>query len=90
MGAVTPLGNSVEETWKKIVEGQSGVGPLTRRDSEKFPVKVAAEATEFNPEDFMDKRDARRMDRFTQFAVAASIMAVKDANLDITEEIARA
>ncbi|ANX12042.1 beta-ketoacyl-[acyl-carrier-protein] synthase II [Fictibacillus arsenicus] len=88
LGAVTPLGNSVEETWKKILEGQSGVGPLTRRNAEKFPVKVAAEATEFDPTDFMDKRDARRMDRFTQFAVAASLMAVKDANLEITEDIA--
>ena len=53
LGAVTPLGNSVEETWKKIVEGQSGVGPLTRRNAEKFPVKVAAEATEFDPTEFM-------------------------------------
>ncbi|MFC7371789.1 beta-ketoacyl-ACP synthase II [Fictibacillus iocasae] len=88
IGAVTPLGNSAEETWRNIIEGKSGVGELTRRDKEKFPVKVAAEATDFNPEDFMDKRDARRMDRFTQFAVAASQMAVKDANLEITDEIA--
>ncbi|SDM59331.1 3-oxoacyl-[acyl-carrier-protein] synthase II [Fictibacillus solisalsi] len=88
MGAISPLGNSVEETWNRIIAGESGVGPLTRRDAEKFPVKVAAEATEFDPHEYMDRKEARKMDRFTQFAIAASKMAVADAGLDITDEIA--
>lgn len=88
MGAISPLGNSVEETWNRIIAGESGVGPLTRRDPEKFPVKVAAEATEFDPHEYMDRKEARKMDRFTQFAIAASKMAVADAELDITDEIA--
>lgn len=88
LGAVTPIGLNVNEAWENAIKGVSGVGPLTRVDSEKFPAKVAAEITNFNAEDFMDKKEARRMDRFTQYAIAASFMAVKDANLDITDEIA--
>ncbi len=88
LGAVTPIGLNVNEAWENAIKGVSGVGPLTRVDSEKFPAKVAAEITNFNAEDFMDKKEARRMDRFTQYAIAASLMAVKDANLEITEEIA--
>lgn len=88
LGAVTPIGLNVNEAWENAIKGVSGVGPLTRVDSEKFPAKVAAEITNFNAEDFMDKKEARRMDRFTQYAIAASFMAVKDANLEITDEIA--
>ena len=86
IGAVTPLGNDAETTWKNIVEGKSGIGPLTRVNADEYPAKVAAESTDFNPEAFMDRKDARKMDRFTQFAVASAIMAVKDANLTINEE----
>ncbi|WP_026676111.1 beta-ketoacyl-ACP synthase II [Fictibacillus gelatini] len=88
LGAVTSLGNSVEEIWKRIIAGQSGIGELTRRDASKFPVKVASEANEFDPHQFIDRKEARKMDRFTQFAVASTQMAVKDANLEITEDIA--
>ncbi len=88
LGAVTPIGLNVNEAWENAIKGVSGVGPLTRVDIEKFPAKVAAEITNFNAEDFMDKKEARRMDRFTQYAIAASFMAVKDANLEITDEIA--
>ncbi|WP_394235428.1 beta-ketoacyl-ACP synthase II [Niallia oryzisoli] len=86
IGAVTPLGNDVETTWNNIVAGVSGIGPLTRVNADDFPAKVAAEVKNFEPGDFIDKKDARKMDRFTQFAVAASLMAVKDAGLDINEE----
>ncbi|WP_042455272.1 beta-ketoacyl-ACP synthase II [Neobacillus dielmonensis] len=86
VGAVTPLGNDVETTWKGILEGKSGIGPLTRVNADEYPAKVAAEVKEFNPELFMDRKDARKMDRFTQFAVASALMAVKDANLTIDEE----
>jgi 3-oxoacyl-[acyl-carrier-protein] synthase II len=86
LGAVTPLGNDVETTWNNIVTGVSGIGPLTRVNADDFPAKVAAEVKDFDPTAYLDKKDARKMDRFAQFAVAASIMAVKDADLDINEE----
>ena len=86
VGAITPLGNDVETTWNNIVSGVSGIGPLTRVNADDFPAKVAAEVKDFGPTAYLDKKDARKMDRFAQFAVAASIMAVKDADLDINEE----
>lgn len=86
IGAVTPLGNNVETTWKNILAGVSGVGPLTRVNADEYPAKVAAELKDFNVEDFIDKKDARKMDRFTHYAVAASLMAVKDADLTINDE----
>lgn len=86
VGAITPLGNDVETTWNNIVSGVSGIGPLTRVNADDFPAKVAAEVKGFDPTVYLDKKDARKMDRFAQFAVAASIMAVKDADLDINEE----
>lgn len=86
VGAVTPLGNDVETTWKGILEGKSGIGPLTRVNADEYPAKVAAQINDFNPETFMDRKDARKMDRFTQYAVAASLMAVEDAKLIINEE----
>ena len=87
IGAITPLGNDTETTWNNLVAGVSGIGPLTRVNADDFPAKVAAEVKDFDPSAFMEKKDARKMDRFTQFAVAASIMAVKDSGLDINEEI---
>src|SRR5687768_7467425 len=86
LGAVTPLGNDVETTWKGIIEGKSGIGPLTRVNAEEYPAKVAAQINDFNPESFMDRKDARKMDRFTQYAVASALMAVEDAKLTITDE----
>jgi 3-oxoacyl-[acyl-carrier-protein] synthase II len=86
VGAVTPLGNDVETTWKNIIEGKSGVGPLTRVNADEYPAKVAAELKDFNPEAYVEKKEARKMDRFTQYAVAASMMAVKDADLTINED----
>ncbi|CAG9609183.1 beta-ketoacyl-ACP synthase II [Pseudoneobacillus rhizosphaerae] len=86
VGAVTPLGSNVETTWSNIKNGVSGVKPLTRVNADEYPAKVAAEITDFNVEEFIDKKDARKMDRFTHYAVAASLMAVKDADLTINEE----
>ncbi len=86
IGAVTPLGLDAATTWEQAVNGKSGVGLLTRVDREAYPMKVAAEINDFDPEAFLDKKEARKMDRFTQFAVAASLMALKDAELEITEE----
>jgi 3-oxoacyl-[acyl-carrier-protein] synthase II len=86
VGAVTPLGSNVETTWNNIKNGVSGVKPLTRVNADEYPAKVAAEIIDFNVEEFIDKKDARKMDRFTHYAVAASLMAVKDAELTINEE----
>ncbi|HWJ78609.1 MAG TPA: beta-ketoacyl-ACP synthase II [Niallia sp.] len=86
IGAVTPLGNDAKTTWENIVAGVSGIGPLTRVNADEYPSKVAAEVKDFNPEDFMERKDARKMDRFTQYALAASLMAVEDADLKITDE----
>ncbi|MCC3355600.1 beta-ketoacyl-ACP synthase II [Bacillus sp. REN16] len=88
LGTVSPLGNDVKTTWENAKNGVSGIGPLTRVNIEGLPAKVAAELKDFNPENYMDKKEVRRMDRFTQYAMAASFMAVEDANLTITEEIA--
>lgn len=85
IGAVTPLGNTVVETWEGIKAGRSGVGPLTRLDADQFPAKVAAEVKDFTIEDFIEKKEARKMDRFTHYALAASIEAMRDANLELDE-----
>ncbi|MEK5184141.1 beta-ketoacyl-ACP synthase II [Solibacillus sp. FSL R5-0691] len=88
IGAVSPVGNSAEQAWENVIAGKSGIGPLTRVDVSKFPVSVAAEVRDFNIEDYIEKKEARKMDRFTHYAIAASMMAAKDANLTITEEMA--
>ncbi|RXI98259.1 beta-ketoacyl-[acyl-carrier-protein] synthase II [Anaerobacillus alkaliphilus] len=85
LGAVTPLGNTVASTWENVVAGKSGIGKLTRVDATQFPTVVAAELKDFDPGHYMDKKEARKMDRFTQYAVASAIMAVEDAKLDINE-----
>jgi 3-oxoacyl-[acyl-carrier-protein] synthase II len=88
IGAVTPLGNDAETTWTNILAGKSGIGPLTRLNADEYPAKVAAEVKDFRIEEYLERKDARKMDRFTHYAIAASVMAVKDAKLEITEEIA--
>lgn len=85
LGAVTPLGLDAKTSWENAVKGVSGIGELTRVNKDDYPAKVAAEMKDFNPENFMDRKEARKMDRFTQYALAASMMAVKDANLEINE-----
>ena len=88
IGGVTPLGNTIEETWENVKAGKSGVGPITRVDKEKFPVSVAAEVKDFDIEQYVERKEARKMDRFTHYALAAAMMAAKDANLEITPEMA--
>lgn len=85
LGAVTPLGNDVKTTWNNIVNSVSGIDFITKVDKDQFPVKVAAEVKDFDPKEHMDRREARRMDLFSQYAVAAAKMAVDDANLTIDE-----
>ncbi len=86
LGAVTPLGNSVATTWENLIVGKSGIDKITRVDPSQFPAVVAAELKDFDPGNFMDKKEARKMDRFTQYAVASAVMAVEDANLEISKE----
>ncbi|MFC3884857.1 beta-ketoacyl-ACP synthase II [Bacillus songklensis] len=85
IGAITPLGLTAKSTWDNIKKGKSGVGFLTQVDSSIYNVKAAAEVKGFKPEEYMDVKEARRMGRFTQFAVAASKMAVEDARLVIND-----
>ncbi len=87
VGVITPLGNDIESTWTKLVNGISGIEPISKFDTEKFSVKVAGEVKDFQPEKFIDKKEIRRMGRYTQFAVAASKMAVEDAGLKIGENV---
>lgn len=82
LGAITPLGNSVEEFWKNIVAGKSGAAPLTKFDTSKFKTTFGCEVKDFKPEQYFEKKEARKYDLFTQYAIAASDQAIKDANLD--------
>ncbi|MFC3210984.1 beta-ketoacyl-ACP synthase II [Planomicrobium okeanokoites] len=88
IGAVTPLGNNIETTWEAIKEGKSGVGPLTRLNPDDYSAKIAAEVKDFSIEDYIEKKEARKMDRFTHYALAASIMAMKDSGLELDEKTA--
>lgn len=85
LGAVTPLGNDVETMWDNIVQNKSGIDYISRVDRDQFPVHVAGEVKDFDPLKHIDRREARKMDLFTQYAVAAAKMAVEDANLTIDE-----
>lgn len=82
LGAITPLGNSVGEFWQNIIAGKSGAGAITKFDASKFKTKFACEVKNFSPDSFIDKKDIRKYDLFTQYAVAASNEAIKDADLD--------
>lgn len=83
IGAITPLGNDAFSTWDNLVNGVSGIGQITKFSTDHLPVKIAGEVNNFDPTMYMDAKEARRMGRFTQFAVAASKMAIKDANIQI-------
>ena len=83
MGAITPIGHSVKEFWDSALEGKSGLDILTSFDHSAYPVHVAGEIKDFDPEKYMDRRDARRMGRFSQFAIAATRQALKQAELDM-------
>ena len=81
MGAVTPLGNSREEFWRRLVAGESGVGPISVFDASAFTTQIAAEVKDFNPEELIGRKLARRMDRFAQYAFVATKEAIQDAAL---------
>ncbi|ACA46074.1 beta-ketoacyl-ACP synthase II [Clostridium botulinum] len=83
MGAITPIGNSLEEFWNSIKEEKVGIDNIKSFDTENYKVKLAAEVKDFNPEEYMDKKEARRLDRFCQFAIAAAQQAVDNSKLDL-------
>ncbi|MCD7818972.1 MAG: beta-ketoacyl-ACP synthase II [Lachnospiraceae bacterium] len=86
MGAVTPIGNSVEAFWDSLKESKVGIGPITYFDTEEYKAKLAAEVKDFDPLTVMDRKEARRMEKFSQYAVAAAAEAIEQAGLELTEE----
>lgn len=85
LGAVTPLGTGVDKLWEGLKQGKSGVSYITRFDTSAYPVTIGAEVKDFNPEDYIDKKDSKRMDRFTRYAVAAAKMAIEDSSIDVNK-----
>jgi 3-oxoacyl-[acyl-carrier-protein] synthase II len=85
LGAITPLGNTLEEYWQGLLAGRNGIGPITLFDPSRHDCRIAGEVKGFNPLDYLDRKDAKRMDRFAQFAVAASRQAIADAQLNIDD-----
>ncbi|WAS05387.1 beta-ketoacyl-ACP synthase II [Gloeomargaritales cyanobacterium VI4D9] len=84
LGAITPLGNTVADYWAGLVAGRSGIGPVTLFDASQHDCRIAGEVKDFDPCAYLERRDAKRMDRFAQFGVCASLQAVADAGLQIT------
>lgn len=83
LGVISPVGNDKESFWEALKEGKSGIGPITRFDASEMPVRFAGEVRGFDPNLFLDRKEAKRMDRFSQYAVAATKMALEDAGLDM-------
>jgi len=86
-GLVTPLGTGVEKNWQRLLAGESGIGPITSFDTEKFATKIAGLVTDFEPTDFIDAKELKKMDSFIHFALAASDMAMEMSGLKITPEL---
>ena len=83
IGAVTPLGNNAAQTWQNMLAGVSGAAPITHFDASKFKAQFACEVKDFNPEQFIDRKEARKMDPYCQYALSAAIMAVEDSAMDL-------
>ncbi len=86
LAAISPVGNTKNEFWKSLIEGRGGVGLLSAFDTKDFPSKIAAEVKNFDPSPFLSPKEIKRMDKFVQFAVAASKMAIADAGVDLGKE----
>lgn len=87
VGAVTPLGTGVDVFWPRLLAGENGVARVTLLDPSEYTTQIAAEVKDFNPEDWLEKKDARRLDRFIAFAVASATMALKDSQIELTDEL---
>ncbi|WP_110945236.1 beta-ketoacyl-ACP synthase II [Paenibacillus phocaensis] len=86
MGVVTALGQDLDTLWNNLVQGKSGVSRIEAFDVSEYPTQIAASVKDFNPEDYVDRKEARKMDRFVQFATAAAVNAMKDSGLNIAEQ----
>lgn len=86
LGMLTPVGNTVEESWKNIVAGKSGIAPITAFDTSDFPVKISGSVKDFEPELYIPKKDLKKMDPFIHFGMAAGLQAMEDAGIEVTEE----
>ena len=86
MGVISSLGIGREAFWESLVQGRNGISTVTRFDASGYPTRIAGEVRGFDPRDYMDKKEARRMDRFTQFAVAAGMLGLQDAGIDLSRE----
>ena len=86
IGAVTPVGIGKDEFWKAMLEGKNGIGRITRFDASEHKVQIAGEVKDFEPADYMDKKESKRIDRYAQFAIAAAKMALEDSKLDLEKE----
>src|ERR671925_894783 len=89
LGAVSPLGNDAETSWRNLVAGESGAGPITHFDSTNFTVHFACELKDFDPTQWIERKQSRRMDRFAQMIVAAARQAEADSGIDIGSEADR-
>jgi 3-oxoacyl-[acyl-carrier-protein] synthase II len=88
VGLVSPVGIGTEPTWKALLQGESGIGAITLFDASGFSCRIAGEVKNFNPEDFVERKEIKKMGRFIQFALAASEFAVEQAGLDMAAESA--
>ena len=86
VGAITPIGTGKDEFWKGLMEGRNGIDKISRFDASEFTAQIAGEVKDFDPTQYIDKKESKRMDRYTQFAVAAADLAIKDAGLDLEKE----
>ncbi|MFW5515583.1 MAG: beta-ketoacyl synthase N-terminal-like domain-containing protein, partial [Prevotella sp.] len=86
LGAVTPVGNTPEETWNNLVNGVSGAAPFTQFDASKFKTQFGCEVKNLNLNEYIDRKEARKMDRYTQLALVSAIQAVKDSGMDLEKE----
>src|SRR5699024_416817 len=82
VGAVTPVGNSVQSMWESLLAGRHGIGPITKFDCTDYKAKLAAEVKDFNPLEYMEKSESRRMDLYSQYGMAAACQAVKDSGIE--------
>ncbi len=88
LGLISPLGNDVTTTWKNILAGQSGIGPITHFDASEYSTQFAGEASDFDPSEYIDKKETKKMDRFIQLGVAAGIQALDDSQYPVNEDTA--
>ena len=86
LGVVSPLGTGTEKNWSAITSGKSGIGKITRFDASELPSQIAGEVRDFNAEDFIDKKEIKKMDLFIQYGIAAAEMALQDSGLEINDD----